>query len=96
MVIVLSLTFSSRTLIYKLAAKAWSTPPPALLKRKTEQWRDSIREAERREGERRAIAEDMICQPKEDDTKNLNVSELLAQICLPMPQADRRLVYLFQ
>lgn len=29
----------------------------------------------------------MICQPKEDDTKNLNVSVLLAQICLPLPQA---------
>lgn len=30
------------------------------------------------------IGEDMICQPKEDDTKNLNVSEQLAQICLPI------------
>lgn len=30
----------------------------------------------------------MICQPKEDDTKNLNVSVQLAQICLPLPRAE--------
>lgn len=29
----------------------------------------------------------MICQPKEDDTKNLNVSKQLALICLPMPHS---------
>lgn len=29
----------------------------------------------------------MICQPKEDDTKNLNVSLRLARICLPVPRA---------
>lgn len=39
-------------------------------------------------------AEDLICQAKEDDIKNLNVSEQLAAIFLPMPQADRKLVSL--
>lgn len=38
--------------------------------------------------------QDMICQPKEKDT-NLNVSRLTT-ICLPMPEAARKLVYLFQ
>lgn len=52
--------------------------------------------AERQEGEGRAIGKDMICQPKEDDTKNLNVSGLLALICLPAPGAEGKLGYLFQ
>lgn len=86
------------TLIYKLAAKAWPIPLLLLLllQQKTERWEDSSGYAERQEGEGRAIGEDMICQPKEDDTKSLNVSKQLALICLPMPQAERKLVYLFQ
>lgn len=42
----------------------------------------------------RVTGQDMICQPKENDT-NLNVGRLTL-ICLPMPQAARKLVYLFQ
>lgn len=96
-VIVLSLTFSScsglchhpGTQIYKLAAKAWLlSPPPA------PPWvrRHSSEEiaAERlkgRKGEEAVIGWDMICQSKEDDTKNLNVSEQLARTCLPLPQS---------
>lgn len=40
-----------------------------------------------REGEEAVIGWDMICQSKEDDTKNLNVSEQLARRCLPLPQS---------
>lgn len=29
-------------------------------------------------------AEDLICQPKQDETKNLNVYEQLVSICLPL------------
>ncbi len=74
-VIVLSLTFSSRsclhhhpgTLIYKLAAKARPTPLLLLLllllllQQKTERWRDSSGESERQEGEESTIGEDLIC-----------------------------------
>lgn len=69
-------------LIYKLAAKAWLIPSSSSSSSSGEIV------AERQEGEGRAIGEDMICQPKEDDTKNLNVSGLLALICLPAPGAE--------
>ena len=94
------------TLIYKLAAKAWPNLPSSTSSSSSSSSSSSFSfsrrqssgeiAAERQEGEGRAIGEDMICQPKEDDTKNLNVSELLALICLPVPAAERKLGYLFQ
>lgn len=76
-------------LIYKLAATAWPISPSLLLLQKTEQWEDGSGYAERGD-----FGEGMICQPKEDDKKNLNVSEQLALICLPPPGAKRKPVYL--
>lgn len=38
----------------------------------------------------------VICHPKKDDQKNLNVCKQVVLICLHMPQAERKLFYLFQ
>lgn len=37
-----------------------------------------------KKAESRMNAEDLICQPKKDETKNLNVYEQLGSICLPL------------
>lgn len=80
------------TLIYKLAAKPRPNPPPSPFSSSCR--RQSGRKIALERQEERAMYQDIICQPKEDGTKNLNVSEQLARICLPLPEAGRKLVYL--
>lgn len=41
------------------------------------------------------IGWDMICQPKEYYTQNLNVSKQLAVICLPMAQSGEEVDFSF-